>query len=32
MMDIPDFGEPPVEMEVLSPDREVNEYDYGKSI
>lgn len=32
MMDIPDFGEPPAEMEVLSPDREVNEYDYGKSI
>ncbi len=28
MLDIPDFGEPPADWEVLSPDREVNEVNY----
>ncbi|MBP5661672.1 MAG: Gfo/Idh/MocA family oxidoreductase [Clostridia bacterium] len=28
VLDIPDFGEPPAELEVLSPDRFVNEEDY----
>ena len=28
LLDIPDFGNPPEDMEVLSPDREVNECDY----
>ncbi len=28
VLDVPDFGEPPAELEVLSPDRTVNEEDY----
>ena len=28
-VDIPDLGDPPAHLEVLSPDREVNEADYN---